>query len=203
MSRRIESFPTGRLVMLVEAVRAPRGKLLSIGSKMNTLIRNMLAPLASAATGAIIAILVAIFLFGIRDRDILRAFALIGALIRAAPDVMRTVAELTTAERGLRSSLLDEPVPPYIVGEEGRQEEIQRNKIAQEQEARKKLLAAEHEARRPICTHCGNKTEGVYRHRRINGGPDRRYLDNPLLCNKCFKPYAGIRPWNLPRSESK
>lgn len=173
------------------------------GSKLNTLIQNVLAPFVSAATGAIIAILVAIFLFGIRDRDFLNIFAFIGALIRAAPDVIRVVAELTTTGRGLRSNLPEEPVTPYIISEEEKKEEVRRKKVAQEQEARKKLLAAEHEARRPICTHCGNKTEPVYRYRRVNGGADRRYLDNPLLCDKCYKPYAGIRPWNLPPSESK
>ena len=75
--------------------------------------------------------------------------------------------------------------------------------IAMMAQARQAQLAAEHEARRPICTHCGKKTEPIYRHRKIDGGPDRRYHDNPLLCNKCFKPYAGVRPWNLPDAEQK
>jgi uncharacterized protein HemX len=54
--------------------------------------------------------------------------------------------------------------------------------------------AAEYEARRPICTHCGKKTEPILKHRRIDGSQDRRYHNNPLLCNRCYRPYAPETP---------
>lgn len=76
-------------------------------------------------------------------------------------------------------------------------EQEQREEQLSKQEARQRVLAAEHEARRPVCAHCGKTTDAVFRHRRIDGGPDRRFDDNPLLCGKCFQPYTPIRPWNL------
>lgn len=65
--------------------------------------------------------------------------------------------------------------------------------IVQEQ-VHKEKLAAEREARRPLCAYCGKKTGSIFQHRRIDGSPDRRYRDNPLLCNRCFKPYSPVRP---------
>lgn len=70
-------------------------------------------------------------------------------------------------------------------------------KLAQ---AKRETLAAEQEARRPVCAHCGKKTQGLFQHRRIDGSPDRRYHNNPLLCNQCFRPYQPVRPSNLPKN---
>ncbi len=74
-------------------------------------------------------------------------------------------------------------------------------RLRQEQKdcERQELLEREHEARRPVCGHCGKKTQGVFLYRRVDGTPDRRYRDNPLLCYQCLKPYQPIRPWNFPK----
>lgn len=71
---------------------------------------------------------------------------------------------------------------------------LEQVQLATQELARQERLIAEREARRPICAHCGKKTEGIFRHRRIDGSLDRRYRDNPLLCNRCFKPYEPRRP---------
>lgn len=38
---------------------------------------------------------------------------------------------------------------------------------------------------RPWCKNCGSKQGWTYRHVRIDGGPDRRYNDNPKVCESC------------------
>ena len=35
----------------------------------------------------------------------------------------------------------------------------------------------------PSCNNCGKKGAFVFKHRRVDGGPDRRYGFNPVLCN--------------------
>ena len=36
-----------------------------------------------------------------------------------------------------------------------------------------------------VCKTCGHKGALVFFHRRIDGGPDRRYGNNPLVCPSC------------------
>ncbi len=160
---------------------------------MNQLVRSLLGPFASAAAGAILGIFVAIFVFGVRDKNFLNGFALLGAILGVAPDVLRVMAGVVRACHQLQGggSKQIEASPTVVTSPLQTQQES-------EHDARRKLLAAEHEARRPICSHCGKKTEPVFRYRKIDGGPDMRYRNNPVLCNKCFQPYAGVRPWNLP-----
>ena len=38
----------------------------------------------------------------------------------------------------------------------------------------------------PICQSCGKKTKLVFLRRRVDGGPDRRYNHNPLVCQYCY-----------------
>lgn len=80
------------------------------------------------------------------------------------------------------------------------QQAAERQLMEQRTRERRQKLEQEHEARRPVCGHCGKKTEGVFLHRRIDGSPDRRYRENPVLCNRCLKPYQPVRPWNLPHA---
>lgn len=40
-------------------------------------------------------------------------------------------------------------------------------------------------ANRPVCPSCQNKGDLVFLHRNIDGGPDRRYRYNPLVCPHC------------------
>lgn len=168
---------------------------------MNSIIRSILAPFASAASGAIIAIIVAIFLFGVQDRGFLKLFALIGAFFGAAPEILRLISDFSKSVKALQSPTTSKQPVILRTGQSGPEKE-RVEKVAQEREARAKLLAEEHEARRPICTHCGNKTDPIYTYRKANGTPDLRYKNNPLLCNKCFKPYAGVRPWKIPQPTS-
>jgi hypothetical protein len=37
----------------------------------------------------------------------------------------------------------------------------------------------------PICPSCHARGDFVYRHSRVDGGPDMRYHSNPLICRKC------------------
>lgn len=164
---------------------------------MNSLIRSILAPFASAATGAIIAIIIALFLFGIKDQIFIKLIAYVGAIFGAAPDILRLITYFTKALRVLQGNSEKQKEAPLLRTEPSPQEKERIRKTAEEQEARKKLLAEEREARRPICTHCGKKTDPVYSYRKTNGAPDMRYKNNPILCNKCFKPYDGVRPWKL------
>ena len=88
-----------------------------------------------------------------------------------------------------------------LAAQQKAEHEAQRRQQEIEDRERKDLLQREHEARRPICAHCGKKTLGVFRHTRIDGTPDRRYHDNPVLCNQCYRSYQPVRPWNLPSQE--
>lgn len=169
---------------------------------MNQLVRNILSPFASAIAGAILGSVVAVFLFGVRDGFFLKVFALVGAIIGAAPEFLRIVINFGRDFRRLQSQFFVSEVGAPGTNKASQVEQERRETGATEQEVRRKLLAAEHEARRPICSHCGKKTEPVFRHRKIGGGPDMRHHDNPVLCNRCFKPYAGVRPWNLPNAGS-
>lgn len=77
--------------------------------------------------------------------------------------------------------------------------QLEETKLAQ---AKIETLAAEREARRPVCAHCGKKTQALFQHRRIDGSPDRRYRNNPLLCNQCFRPYQPVKPSsNSPKND--
>ncbi len=67
--------------------------------------------------------------------------------------------------------------------------------------AKRETLAAEREARRPVCIHCGKKTQALFQHRRIDGSPDRRYHNNPLLCNQCFRTYQPVKPSNVTKND--
>lgn len=35
------------------------------------------------------------------------------------------------------------------------------------------------------CANCGSKAGSDYTHRRVDGGPDRRYHNNPIRCRSC------------------
>ena len=169
---------------------------------MNSLIRSILTPFASTATGAIIAVIIALFLFGIKDQIFIRIFAFVGALFGAAPDILRLISDFIKAAGVFQADSAIKHEAMYFQTEPSPQEIERIEKAATEQEARKKLLAEEHEARRPICTHCGRKTEPICSYRKPNGAPDMRYKNNPILCNRCYKPYAGVRPWKLPHNTS-
>lgn len=166
---------------------------------MNTIIKNILTPFASAATGAIIGIIVAVFFFGIRDPGSTKLFAFIGAFFGVLPNLNRSRIGVTKNKSPSNGLPTQDREAIHIPPETDRQENARNMQIVQEQEEKKKLLDAEHEARRRICTHCNNKTEPIFRFRRGDGQPDMRYRDNPILCDKCFKPYAGVRPWKLPK----
>jgi hypothetical protein len=166
---------------------------------VNSLIRIILAPFASAATGAIVAIFIGLLLFGIQDRDLLKVLAFIGAIFGAAPDILRLISDFTKIVEMFQGSSTRNQTATSLQAE-ARVQEKELLEKAEEQEARKKLLVEEHEARRPICTHCSKKTEPIYTYRKINGEPDMRHRNNPILCNKCFKPYSGVRPWKLPQA---
>jgi hypothetical protein len=153
--------------------------------------------------GAIAGIFVAVVLFGIRDEFILNGFAIVGAILGAAPDVIRIAIGFLNDVRRLQATFSSTNDDTKSVAKNSLLEQERRASAEAEKEARRKLLAAEHEARRPICSHCGKKTAPVFRHRKLNGGPDMRYHDNPVLCNQCFKPYAGVRPWNLPNADAQ
>jgi hypothetical protein len=161
---------------------------------MHYLIHALLSPFASAAAGAIIGILLATLGLGISDDTFVKLFALVGAIIGVASSLAPIFVGLLSTYRAEHLKQLE-----YARGTIDKSEVNLANKlVASEQEAKMKLLAAEHEARQPICSHCRKRTSPVFRHRKKSGGPDGRYHDNPLLCNKCFNPYAGVRPWNLP-----
>lgn len=133
---------------------------------------------------------------GIRDESFLNGLAFVGAVCALAP----TVAPFLVAMVGLYRSERERIKSHNRVGQTqppASQQEAASADIA----ARQALLLAEHEARRPVCAHCGKKTKAIFRHRRADGGADRRYHDNPALCNKCFEPYAPVRPWNLNKSD--
>jgi hypothetical protein len=46
----------------------------------------------------------------------------------------------------------------------------------------------------PVCRGCGSRGHFVLRHRRIDGGPDRRYHYNPLVCAQCGTDVPPIVP---------
>lgn len=185
---------TSTIIRLVAPFQLPRDY-----QNMNTIIKNILTPFASAATGAIAGIIVAVFLFGIRDPVLTKLFAFAGAFFGVLSNLNRSRIGVTKNRSPSNGLPTQDREATHIPSETKWQENARKMQIAQEQEAKKKLLEAEHEARRRICTHCNNKTESIYRYRRGDGQPDMRYRDNPILCDKCFKPYAGIRPWKLPK----
>jgi len=163
---------------------------------MNSIIRSILAPFASAASGAIIAIIVAIFLFGVQDRGFLKLFALIGAFFGAVPEILRLISDFSKSVHALESFPTSKQ-PALLRTEQSGTEKERTKKADLQREEKSKLLAQEQDARRPICAHCSNKTEPIYTYKKANGAPDLRYKNNPLLCNKCFKPYARVRAWKL------
>lgn len=174
---------------------------------MNNLIRSFLAPFVDAMIGAVVAQLLFKFLFGVESPVAVKGAMLVGASIGAAPHILKLATSLSNDTRDLHDlvSNLKKRLPneKKKVDTLARQEQAIKEDIARKQAERRALLAAEHEARRPICLHCGQKTEPVSQHRRIDGGPDIRYKDNPVLCNRCYKPYSGVRPWNLPPDHPK
>ena len=162
---------------------------------MNQLVRTLVGPFASAVTGAVIAIFAAVFFLSIEDKNIINGFAIFGAILGVAPVVLRMMVGVVRYWHRLRGKALRkvEAAPVAPTDSAKKQREL-------EHDGRQRLLAAEHEARRPVCSHCGRKTEPVFRYRKADGRPDMRYRDNPLLCNKCFRPYSGVRPWKLPNT---
>ena len=40
----------------------------------------------------------------------------------------------------------------------------------------------------PQCSKCGSRSRG-HVHSRIDGGPDRRYSYNPVVCKRCGEPH--------------
>lgn len=154
---------------------------------MQQLLRSILGPFASAAAGAIMSIFVAIFVFGIKNETTLNGFALAGALLGVAPELLPIVALIIRWRESLRSKAQKKVASASIANDVSTLDMQRIQKSAEAEEAQRKL-DEEHEARRPICTHCHEKTEPVFRHQKLNGSPDMRYRDNPLLCNKCFQP---------------
>lgn len=55
-------------------------------------------------------------------------------------------------------------------------------------------------ANKPVCRHCKNKCHYVYKHRCVDGSPDRRYHNNYLICNLCGVPQSKppLDKMNLP-----
>ncbi len=51
------------------------------------------------------------------------------------------------------------------------------------------ILVANFYSNLPVCPSCKNKVKLVFLHQRVDGGPDRRYNYNPLVC-----PYCRINP---------
>jgi hypothetical protein len=47
---------------------------------------------------------------------------------------------------------------------------------------------------KPACATCGSKQGPVYRHRRVDGGPDLRYNSNPHVCACCGTLWQVARP---------
>lgn len=179
----------------LRACGAPAALTLGVRFQMNHLVRTILGPFASAATGAIMAILFGLFV-GVRDESFLNGLALVGAVCALAP----TVAPLVVAMVGLYRSERER------TKNHKRVEQAQSPAAQQESEsagivARQAMLLAEHEARRPVCAHCDKKTKAIFRHLRADGGADRRYRNNTALCNQCFEPYAPVRPWSLNNSD--
>lgn len=162
-------------------------------------MRHILETAASAIAGAIMSMFIANFLFGVSNKSILNGFAVFGAILGAAPDIIRIAINFLEGFRGLR---MESSAHHRDRENAAKASLLERERHAAEQEARRKLLAAEHEARRPICSHCGKKTSPVFRHQKKDGSPDMRYHDNPVICNQCFKPYAGVRPWNKKNTDS-
>ena len=166
---------------------------------MDHLIRALLAPFASVATGVIVAVLLGTVL-GIRDEAFMKGFALAGALVGIAPYLAPffvQLARIHQMERNERIRRIEDErnaTSKYEI-------ERANKRSLEEQEVRRMLLAAEHEARRPICIHCNTKTNPVFLHRKKDGSADGRFRENPLLCDKCFQPYAGVRPWNISKKE--
>ena len=166
---------------------------------MDHLIRALLAPFASVATGVIVAVLLGTVL-GIRDEAFMKGFALAGALVGIAPyqaPFFVQLARIHQMERNERIRRIEDErnaTSKYEI-------ERANKRSLEEQEVRRMLLAAEHEARRPICIHCNKKTNPVFLHRKKDGSADGRFRENPLLCDKCFQPYAGVRPWNISKKE--
>ncbi len=136
-----------------------------------------------------------------------RWFWYLAGLILIFVGLVGVWVELRKRERSKRQVQTDAEVESERV-EAARRETTRLNLLAKERDSaaeqernRRKLLADEHEARRPLCAHCGRKTGSMFRHRRVDGSADRRYHDNPLLCNQCFQPYEPVRPWNLPETK--
>ena len=50
----------------------------------------------------------------------------------------------------------------------------------------------------PVCQGCGKKSGLAHLHRRVDGGPDRRYHHNPLVC-----PYCKTDPQSTQTNNSK
>jgi hypothetical protein len=44
----------------------------------------------------------------------------------------------------------------------------------------------------PVCPSCHARGDFIYRHRRVDGGPDMRYHNNPLVCSKCGSTWINV-----------
>lgn len=166
---------------------------------MDHLIRALLAPFASVAAGVIVAVLLGTVL-GIRDEAFMKGFALAGALVGIAPYLAPFFVQLARIDQMERNERIRRIEDERNATSKSEIEWANKRSL-EEREVRRLLLATEHEARRPICSHCGKKTSPVFLHRKKDGSADGRFRENPLLCDKCFKPYAGVRPLNLPEKK--
>jgi len=153
---------------------------------MNSLSRAVLRPFASAAAGTITGILLAV-VFGVEDKFFLNCFALGGAVCGLAPELAPVVVTLVKAyrsghatEKTVQVESAHSPTQPLP----GNQNEAI---------ARHAKNEADRENRLPLCSHCKKKTSPIFQFRKVDGSADRRYRDNPLLCDKCFKLYAPER----------
>lgn len=151
-------------------------------------MKAILGPFASLAAGTITGVLAAIVL-GVRDDFYLKCFAAVGAIVGIAPELLPSVFQLVKAYRsGLEQEKTESRKPPSAPPPS------QTPVTPEEPAAHQARSAAVRESRNAICSHCGKKTSPVFLHRRVDGSADRRYRDNPMLCNGCLNPYSPERP---------
>ncbi len=160
-------------------------------------MKAILGPFASLAAGAITGILAAIVL-GVRDDFYLKCFAAVGAIAGIAPELAPSVFQLVKAYRsGLEQEKTESPKAPSVPLPSPTPV------TPEETAARQARSAATKESRQVICSHCGKKTSPVFLHRRVDRSADRRYRDNPMLCNRCLKPYSPARPNQTTNAHTK
>ncbi len=54
------------------------------------------------------------------------------------------------------------------------------------------IIAYIQQVNRPMCSHCRSQIGPRYRFGRIDGGADRRYHSNPLICSACSAVWAPV-----------